>query len=263
MATQQFVTPLKELQEVWRPRHTMHFPIWETRKEVELPHALGFPKVFVNGQEFVLAKNGSTALKAGLYVESVITKITEDTITKKANVLADQVTVTVGTTTVTKDQFTGGYLLVTDNTDTDVEGHTFPIKGNDAGGGTANDTIIVRLATELPIELDTSTDIAIYTSPYNNLILGTGGESTTSGNSPRGIPHVEVEANYYFWLQTKRMGAAKIEGAITVDTEAQGLKAAADGKLSVVAAHTDITVATLAETAAVADEGWALVDMNF
>ena len=260
MAGQEFVTPLTELAEVWRPRHQFYFPIWETREKVELPHALGFPRVFVNGSEFVLAKNGATALTAGLYVESAITRITETNITKAVGVLSEQITVEVGTTAVTENQFQGGYLIITGGAAAAI-GHTFPIKGNSAGGGTAEDTIVVRLAVEMPIELDITTDIAIYTSPYANLVRGAS--TSTPGNAARGIPPVAVEANYYFFLQKKRFGAASIEGAITVDSEAQALKPGPDGQLSVASALGNSVVATLLETADVADEGWALVDMNF
>ena len=262
MAGQEFVTPLTELAEVWRPRHQMYFPIWETREKISLPQSLGFPRVFVNGEEFVLAKNGATALKPGLYVESVITRITETNITKAVGVLSEQITVEVGTTTVTENQFQDGYLLITGGA-ADVIGHRFPIKGNSAGGGTAADTITVRLAVEMPIALNLTTDIAIYTSPYANLVIGSAGTASTLGNSPRGIPCVAVEANYYFWAQKKRFGIAQINGVFTVDTESQSLKAGPGGQLSPVGAHVDVEVATLLETVDVADGGWALVDMDF
>ena len=263
MAKRQFVTPLRELEQWYRPRHQFDFPIWETKDEIRLPHVVGYPRMFVDGSVWRLGQNGATAaeLLPGYYVESVITVIAEDTITEAVGVLEDRATITVGTTAVTADQFQGGYLQVKDHTG---KGYNFPIVGNTEGGGTAGDTITVYLGIELPVALDTTTDVQIVSSPYRNLRLGSASEGTNNGAQPRGIPATNVAASEYFWYQEKGPGIGFANAAIAVADLPWALIAHADGKLIPnTAALFARPVATLLDPNVVADEEAIYVMMDF
>ena len=268
MGGQIYDTPLSEMAEQYRPHHQIEFPVWETRgaddvvelNKLRLPNRLGYERKFVNGEKFAIAKNGDTVITPGLNLESVITKISETNITKAVPVLSSVIIVEVGTTVVAKDQFMGGRLLINGGTGV---GHEFPIKGNEAGGGTAADTISVSLDVEMPLALATDTDVSIYTSPFNNLQLGSGGEASTSGNVARGQSIVEIGKKEYFWLKFYGPGIVQAGAAITVDTESQILKPAADGKVIPIAAHNDRGIATLMETADVANNAWVHAFLHY
>ena len=263
MPEKPFAEPLTELPLWYRAAHTKDFPIWETRDKLDgyLPLQLGYPRKFANGQEYFLAKNGATKLKAGYYVETSITAIEEDTLTEVVELGDNRATIEVGTTTVTKDQFAGGFLQVKDHTG---KGHNYAIRGNTAGGGTAGDTITVYLGIEVPVALDKTSDIQIVTSPWNNLVEGTGAETDSGHHVARGIPSIEVEANYYFWLQGRGPGLAIAQTAINVSVNVpQSLRPGTNGRLNLVSAHPDQAVATMLDpNAVVADEAF-YVDMHF
>lgn len=210
--SRQFVTPIGELPNAFRPRHQKVWPIWETREKLEQPWWIGFPKWFINGQLYVLARNGGTKLNAWETVEVPITAIAETDITKAVEVLASQIIVEVGTTTVTEDQFSDGLLQVTGGLGA---GLTLALKGNAAGGGTAGDTIVVYTGHEFPIALDTTSDIKISTSKFRNLRKSTG-----AGEKVVGAPAVDVEPSEYFWLHKQGPGSAYAGASITGSTAA-------------------------------------------
>ena len=121
---------------VWyREAHHLDFPVMETRETLgdkNLPIVLGYPTKWDRGKEFRLAKNGAVILKPGYYVETrLITAVLEDTITKVIEIGNQATFETPSGTTVTEDQFQGGFYQVRDHTG---KGHSFPIAGNTAGG---------------------------------------------------------------------------------------------------------------------------------
>lgn len=196
MPEREFSEPFNEMEQIFRPRHQDYWPLWETRAELKQPWVVGFPKLFVNGEWYRIMQNGATAIDvANRLLETVITTIEETNLTKSVDKLENSVKVEVGTTVVTKDQFAGGRLQVKGGTGI---AYDFPLIGNDAGGGTAGDTILVHLAHEMPIELDTDTDIQIISSPLRNIRVATG-----SGERKVGANPTTVESNYYFWGKFK------------------------------------------------------------
>ena len=247
MPGREFAEPLNEMEQIFRPRHQKAWPIWETREELEQPWVVGFPKIFVNGEWYRLMQNGATAITvANRLLETVITAIGETNITKSVDKLESQVTVEVGTTTVTENQFAGGRLQVKGGKGAAYE---FPIVGNTAGGGTAGDTIQVYV-TEMPIELDTTTDIQIITSPYRNIRVGRGAGESSVGANP-----TTVEANYYFWGKHKGPAIGQAgDGMDASDSAHVELIAASDGKYITHPGSARQTVGYLTDPGAVADD---------
>ena len=264
MPERQFTTPLDELPSIYRPQHTVDFPIWEYKKraEVNLPLRPGYLREFVDGTKYVLAQNGATELNPAEYVESVITRINETNITKAARILSNRVVVEVGTTSVEENDFAGGDLFVVGGTGA---GHRFPINGNTEGGGTAADTIIVYLAVQLPLALALDSDVSIYSSPYRNMRQGTEGLGSSGQPAPRGIPNITVPANMMFFLQKSGRGMAKMAADIAVGNAARALATTTDGELSVLGNAVSPAVATLLDPSAidVSANAYALVDMDF
>ena len=212
MPAREFAEPLNEMEQIFRPRHQDHWPIWETREELKQPWVVGFPKIFVTGEWYRIMQNGGTAIAfANQLLETVITAFYEVNITKSVDKLESSVTVEVGTTTVTENQFAGGRLQVKSGTGV---AYDFPIVGNTAGGGTALDTIQVYV-TEMPIELDTTTDIQIITSPYRNIRV-----ATASGERAVGACPTTIEADAYFWGKFRGDSIGQASGAMAASSAA-------------------------------------------
>ena len=270
MGTRPLAEPLTELPQWIRPAHQFDFPIWETqtKQQVRLPHQLGYPRKFVDGSEWYLAKNGGTILQPGYYVETVITAIAETDITKPIEIADSRVTFEVPAgTTVSKDQFEGGYYMVKDGTG---KGLNMPIKGNTASpdGATAAHTINIYLGVQCPVDLDTTTDVQIVTSPWNNMRLGSG--PSAGGNAiARGIPPIVIPANEYFWIQGRGPGLAFSQTAKTLNNESVALRPGTGGQLIAANPTADATdggqpvVAHLLDPAAVAAGEAIYVDMFF
>ena len=247
MPAREFAEPLSEMEQIFRPRHQDAWPIWETREELKQPWVVGFPKIFVNGEWYRIMQNGATAITAAnRLLETTIYAISETNLTKSVDKLESSITVEVGTTAVTENRFAGGRLQVKSGTGV---AYDFPIVGNTAGGGTALDTIQVYV-TEMPIELDTTTDIQIITSPYRNIRLGVGSGEVSVGANP-----TTVEANHYFWGKHRGAAIGQAGGAMTgSDSGHVELSAGADGKYITHPASASQTVGYLNDPATVADE---------
>ena len=259
-----FESPLTEVEHFFRVRHQYDFPMWETREEIRLPHQVGFPRMFRNGQWFVLLKNGATELQPGYYVEPVITVIQEHPLAKTVEELQERITFTTPAgTIVTEDQFQDGFLQVTDHTG---KGYNLPIAGNTAGGSAgATDTIEIYLSVHMPIELDLTTDAQIVTSEFRNIRLG-----TATPYIPQGLPPIVVPPNEYFWSQVKGRAVgftAGVDVSVFTSRGQVGLKAGGSGQLDVMNAATDAgqRVARLARlpTADVAAGGAIDVILDF
>ena len=211
MPDQQLEEKIHEIEQIYRPRHQDQWPIWETRDELKQPWSLGFPKMFVDGSWYRLAKNGGTAVTvANRLLEGVITTIEDTNLPKAVDQFENIVEIAVGTTQVTENQFQDGYLQIKGGTGV---GYNLLIAENEAGGGTAGDTIKIYLAHELPVALSTTTDVQIITNPNKNLRVATG-----SGEVARGTNPTTVEANYYFWKQHRGVTVGQAGAALAAST---------------------------------------------
>ena len=188
-----YVTQFPELSQVWRPLHQYKWSVWESRDEIKYPHKPGFQKVLSNGQKFVVAQNGGTDLNRAEFVAPTLVTIQADTLPEAPDLLTGKIEIDFasGQTARVEDYFKDGYLLVNDHTG---EGLILPVAGNDAITATST-TCTITLDGELFVELDTTTDVRLVSSPFRNMARG----GTTS--SLGGIPTDEVDEDDYFWLQ--------------------------------------------------------------
>lgn len=123
-----------------------------------------------------------------------------------AAVAATQVSVTLGATLATKDQYEGGYLTVNDATG---EGVSYRIRANDAGDASA--TITVYLAEPIQVALTTSSEVSLVKNPWDSVVIS----ATDQADMPVGIPNVTITAAYFGWIQTGGACAALADEAIT------------------------------------------------
>ena len=194
-----YVTDIPELGQVWRPLHQYKWSVWEEREEIKFPHKPGFPKVLNNGQEFAIAKNGSTALARGLCVKSSSAVIDITDLPEAPDLLSGKVVIDIPTTHATEyaeDYFQDGYLYVKSGTGA---GLNFPVARSEAipASPASATNVTITIDGEIFVELDTTSDVTLISSPYRNVGLSSVAEGFG------GLPPDEVSADAYFWLQTK------------------------------------------------------------
>ena len=253
MAKSKFVTDLPDISQNYRPFHQYVWPIWEEREELRQPHQLGFSKLGGNGQNFQIVQNGSTALTAadrGKFVAPTITSDAFTNLPEKTDLLNNRVKIDVPasrtTTARAENLFEDGMFIVTGGTGA---GLAFPIEASDAIVDSTDDTeIVVTLAAELFIELDTTTDVKLVSSPFRNFAVG--GEDSAFG----GILIDVADADAYFWLQTHGPSVGRGDAAIS---EGDALTPAAGGELITATAGQPIVAYALEDPSA-ANEVFAI-----
>lgn len=173
---------------------------------------LGVRAVTGDGREFRLCQAGATALVVGkLYSEAAqITAHHNLTPTAAAAIGATSVTVTLGGTAATANQYLNGYLLVEADSG-GTPGYMYQIGGNPAQSS-GSGTLTVQLNDPLIVAITTSAKLTLIPNEYSNVIISA---AAATGN-PVGAAVFAVTASYYGWLQVKGPAAVLSDGAITV-----------------------------------------------
>ncbi len=226
-----YVTDIPELGQPWRPLHQYKWSVWEEREEIKFPHKPGFPKVLNNGQEFVVAKNGSTALARGICVKPAIAVIDITDLPEAPDLLSGKVVIDIPTTHATayaEDYFQDGYLYVKSGTG---QGLNFPVARSEAipASPASATNVTITIDGEIFVELDTTSDVTLVSSPFRNMAISSGAVGFG------GLPPDEVSADAYFWLQKKGPAVAVASSAVTTgaaltSTTAGGLATATAGQ---------------------------------
>ena len=132
-----------------------------------------------DGRELVLVQNGGTALVSGVLVQGPVSIGANHTglaVTGSATVNpigATAVTVTMGGTLATVNQYQGGYAVVSAGTGI---GQTLKIASHPAA--TSSGTCVLTLEDPLSVALDTTSKISLTLNPYGSQ---NGADVTTSG----------------------------------------------------------------------------------
>lgn len=190
--------------------------VWE--QDVDQQCALGCKYALDDGRVYHYAQAGAVALDSGelqqsaLYGGSSATVQTDLTPTAAAIGVKD-VTVTLATDAATFNQYADGWLAVSDGGVDIGQGEMYKIVGNDVGS--AGSTCVLHLDRGLKTAWTSSTRVSINTNLYKLLIQC---PVTTPTGLVMGVPNIEVDINYYFWLQTWGMCNLLIKTALTMGT---------------------------------------------
>ena len=148
------------------------------------------------------------------------------------------VTVTLGATAATADQYADGYMTVNDVTG---EGISYGVSGNLAAASSG--TLTVYLKEPITVALTTSSEVTMTVHPYSAVVIS----ATDQADQPVGVPNTAVTAAYYCWLQVGGICSvlwdeAVTKGlALTIGTGTAGAVEALDG-----AGEPQIGIATMA-----------------
>lgn len=159
-------------------------------------HTVGDRLVASGGRAYRYVKAGASALVPGKLYDGPanVANHTNVTVYAAAAIGATSVTVTLGATAATANQYAGGIMIVNDVTG---EGYTYEIKSNPAADASA--TLTLTLEDALVIALDTSSQVTLIPNQYSGVII----HAATETGVPLGVAVYPITANYYGWVQTR------------------------------------------------------------
>lgn len=196
----------------------------------EQKEALGTLRILDDGRKFRYAKNGAAALTPGLLVMAPLVVADHVNIaTAGAAAGALKITVTLGGTGVTEDQYAGGFLQVNDAVAAADLGFQYRIVSHPAAD--AAGTLVLTLDEPIVKDIAATAEVSLIGNPYANVVVTTG-----AAVRPVGLAPTNVAAGQYFWAQTGGLANGICAGASTLGSN---LVPAAGGKLDIRGAQAD------------------------
>ena len=168
---------------------------------------LGTCVVLADGRAFRYCLNAGTALATGKVISggAVVGNHLNQAVAAAAAVDAYEVSVTLGGTAATADQYKEGFLNINDAAG---EGHCYKIRGHAAIAASGTGTI--KLFDKIREALTTSSEYTLIAHPCANTVVG----ATTLVNKAVGVTTFAVTASYYFWAQFRGPAAVLISGSV-------------------------------------------------
>ena len=174
-------------------------------------HPLGTRGIDPNGNIFRYVSAGE-ALSAGQIVMQAagVANHDMDLVTAAAAAEATSVTVTLGGTAATLDQYKQGYLIVNDGPG---EGHMYAIAGHPAANSSA--TLAVRLedGDDIKVALTSSSLCGLMANPYSSVEVY---DADDIDGIPAGVATTSITSGYYCWVQTWGFAAVLVDVASTL-----------------------------------------------
>jgi hypothetical protein len=130
--------------------------------------------------------------------------------TATAAIGATSVTVTLGNTAATANQYAGGWIVITAGTGAS---YRYLISSHPAANALA--TLVLTLSDAIVVATavaDSKSDL--QANPFSGVILN----PATASSAPVGAAVTAITAAFYGWVQTRGVAALLADGAITVGT---------------------------------------------
>jgi len=157
-------------------------------------HQLGVKGVTSDGRKYRYAQAGGADLAPGLLTMATdVTTNHEDLAVNTFAVGDKQITVTVGATAITANEYEEGFVNITDEAG---QGIMYKIAHCPATAGTAD--IVITLAEPIVVAAAAATTVTLYRNKYRDIIVTDG----TITDLPVGVPNVTIAEDYYGWVQT-------------------------------------------------------------
>ena len=188
------------------PAQTVASPIFTDSATQE--HELGSITFAADGRKFRYAKAGAAALVAGTLLQNAA-EITnhQGLAVTAASAGATTVTVTLGATAATLNQYAGGYACVTV---TPGLGQVLKIKSHPAADASA--AVVLTLEDPVAVALTTSSKIDLVANLYNGVIIN----PTTATGCPVGVAINAITAAQFGWIQVQGPAPLLAAGANAV-----------------------------------------------
>jgi hypothetical protein len=174
--------------------------------------ALGTKVWSDDGRAFRYVKAGGTALVQGKLQQSG----PEDTahqglaVAAAAAIGATTVTVTLGASAVTANEYAEGFLIITV---TPGEGFQYKIKSHPAADSSAS--VVLTLEDPIEVALTTSSKADMVLNPYSAVILN----PTALSSVPIGVAVYPIPDSNFGWIQVEGVAAILADGANAVGSD--------------------------------------------
>lgn len=173
---------------------------------------LGSRAVSGDGREYRIARNGAVALTPGTLLQAAPEVANHQNLAPSVNrnIGDNVVTLVLGATAVTANQYAGGWLFVTTSTG---QGFQYKIAGHPAANASATLTVVLddRLVTTWA---SASTKIDMIANQYAGVVIN----PIAATSNPIGVAVTNVPANQFFWAQVKGPCNLLADGAIVTGT---------------------------------------------
>lgn len=162
-----------------------------------------------DGRRFRYAKFGGT-LTAGELLQTSVEDTGDQSLLVAATAIGATSVTTVGTVTVTANQYAGGYLVATAEGGTG-NGYYYKIKSHPAATGAV---VTLTLHEPIKVAFTTSTQVDIVKNLYDGVIQN----PASATGAPVGVAVIDGTSGYYGWIQVGGAGLVKADasGACTV-----------------------------------------------
>lgn len=163
-----------------------------------------------DGREVVLIQAGAVALSSGVLVQApAITANHQNcAVAANASVGATSITVTLGATAATANQYAGGFVVI--NAGSGI-GQTLKIASHPAANGSAS--LVLTLEDAVAVALTSASSKACL---IPNLYVGGIINPTTPTNTPIGVSFYPIAASAYGYLISKGPTSCLADGTIAV-----------------------------------------------
>lgn len=183
------------------------FPLPWTANDADPQAALGQRIAGDDGSEYVYVKAGASNLVVGNLLQAPAQDTGDQDIAATATAVG-ATSITTAAMTVTKNQYAGGYVVVSVTPGLATK---YRIKQHDAFTAAAATFI---LEDPIQVALTTSSRLDFIPNPYNGVIAA----PTTLTSAVVGVAVNDITAGQYGWIQTKGVCAVTNDaaGALTV-----------------------------------------------
>jgi hypothetical protein len=169
---------------------------------------LGAKVVENDGSEYRYVKAGALALVAGRLYDGSATVANHTNINVQAAAVAGatSVSVTLGATAATANQYADGWMIVNDF---DGEGFTYRIVSHASNAGSG--TLVLTLDPETPIvtAFTTNSQVTLIANQYNGVVIHAQSET----GIPVGVAMKQITALYYGWIKTRGVVSVLSDGS--------------------------------------------------
>lgn len=193
-----------------------------------------------DGRYFRFATAGAVALVPGKLQQASAEITANQNLTAVAASIGD-LTISASTTvTITANQYTGGWALITTSAGV---GYQYGISGHAAFTAAAP---TLTLSDPIQVALTTGSRIDLVANPYAGVVVN----PTTATSTPVGVAVAATPIGYYGWVQTRGVANVLADGTVTVGTAvvASNATAGAVEALTGVQAPVGIAVTGIATT---------------
>lgn len=236
------------------------FNVYTTRR-----YPLGTLMITQDGRRFRFSENGAVTAVPGSLYQSPVPGANFDELALPAAVPIGTraISVTNGATTITRDQFAGGYMNIEDDTG---EGRAYLIEGNDAEAvGSAAFEVRLAGGHGVKLALTTATTVGLTRHPYAGVII----HPSPATARLAGVAVSAIAASGFGWLCVHGPCSVLTQGTLVINEQVVD-SASADGAVTPVVLtegtpNVDAgqnTVGTCMEVAATTEHSLVFLDID-